>query len=80
MKKTILLTAIILSSSITAFAGSYTSNGKNVFYDGHKIGEIQKAWSGEWKGLCEHRSSGSVRTYKGKDAAIRSIVRECRKY
>jgi len=71
--------AIIVVSSV-AYAGNYTSEGNNIYYDGNKIGEIQRGWNG-WKGLCRYkRNRGKIRLYSQKQDAIQSVVNECRTY
>ena len=76
MKK-LILTLILASVSTLAFSGNYTSNGKDVFYKGKKIGFAEKTWTG-WTGYCIRRERGSVRAYSTKDKAIQSIVNECK--
>lgn len=80
IKSKITITFAISTIALAAYAGGYTSEGNTIYYDGNKIGEVQRGWNG-WKGLCRYkRNRGEIRLYSQKQDAIQSVVNECRTY
>lgn len=83
MKKVILGAILLVSLNSVALAG-YTNKGKEVFYNGKKIGYIYKGWN-KWKVYCTYGTySGKSRgtqdhLYSGQSKeAIQLVVNNCK--